>query len=164
MDKSAYISLCRQYRYYLTRTWGPGPKAMFVGLNPGMDDPETDDLAVRRCVNFAKRWGYGGMIMVNLFSFRASETIDMMVADDPIGPLTDNTILTLLPMVGIVVCVWGPHGGRFGRDRKVIDLLLGLGGVKPLYVLGRNSDGSPKTPLYLSAQTLPEPWELPYCN
>ncbi|HHC7270859.1 TPA: DUF1643 domain-containing protein [Vibrio parahaemolyticus] len=67
MKKTAKLSDCRTYRYELWRIWDEQkPYAMFVGLNPSTADETEDDPTIRRCIYFAKSWGYGGLCMANL--------------------------------------------------------------------------------------------------
>ncbi len=74
MKSDAELSKCRAYRYALWRTWDESkPFAMFVGLNPSTADELEDDPTIRRCINFSKLWGYGGLCMVNLFAYRATD-------------------------------------------------------------------------------------------
>lgn len=46
---------------------------MFIGLNPSTADESKDDPTIRRCIRFAKDWGYGGLLMMNAFAFRATD-------------------------------------------------------------------------------------------
>lgn len=84
MKSDAELSKCRTYRYALWRTWDESkPFAMFVGLNPSTADELEDDPTIRRCINFSKLWGYGGLCMVNLFAYRATDpTALFLVAVD----------------------------------------------------------------------------------
>ena len=60
----------RQYRYLLWRNWDElKPKIMFIGLNPSTANEEKDDPTIRRVCIFAKKWGFGGVYMANLFPF-----------------------------------------------------------------------------------------------
>ena len=77
MERRATISACRQYRYSLWRNWRDPLSeaygyAMFVGLNPGTSDETTDDPTIRRCISFARAWGYEELCMTNIFAFRAT--------------------------------------------------------------------------------------------
>ena len=74
----ARFSRDRRYRYSLVRRWGEGPRVAWVMLNPARASADADDRTVRRCTDFARRWGCGSMEVVNLFA---------LVAPAPAGPL-----------------------------------------------------------------------------
>ena len=59
-------------------------------LNPSTADGETDDATIRVCRGRALRMGYGGIIVVNLFAYRATSPDNMECAADPFGP--DNEV------------------------------------------------------------------------
>ena len=81
--RHAVFSPCRTYRYALSRVWAADkPYALFIGLNPSTADETLDDPTIRRCIDFAKRWGYGGLVMANLFAYRATEPSEMKAATD----------------------------------------------------------------------------------
>ncbi|MFD3920195.1 DUF1643 domain-containing protein [Streptomyces sp. NPDC058595] len=94
MIRTALISDCGRYRYRLTRTWGPGPAAVMVMLNPSTADGTQDDPTVRRCVTFADAWGCGGLIVVNLYAWRATKRAELKLAPDPVGPDNDAHLRT----------------------------------------------------------------------
>ena len=74
MMKGAVISDCKRYRYRLWRIWnGSQSRLVFVMLNPSTADGEQDDPTIRKCVGFAERLGYGGIEVVNLFAWRATD-------------------------------------------------------------------------------------------
>ena len=141
---SAVFSPDRVYRYELRRTWGPGPVVAFIGLNPSTADETVDDPTIRRCIGFAKRWGYGGLVMLNLFAFRATDPRDMRAADDPVGPDNDRHLIAATSESGLVVAAWGVHGAYRNRDREVAGLL-----AWNLMALGLTRDGHPRHPLYV---------------
>lgn len=67
------FSPCGRYRYTLWREWIGGEGfVQFIGLNPSTATDTEDDPTIRRCINYAKSWGYGGMCMTNLFAYRAT--------------------------------------------------------------------------------------------
>jgi hypothetical protein len=150
----AVISPDGLYRYLLTRCWShDGPVLFWVCLNPSTADAETDDPTVRRLVGFSKRWGYGGLALLNLFALRATNPKELERAADPVGPDNDRTILgccTECPRAEVVLA-WGAHGGLLMRDRQVLTLLRSE--TARIYTLGRTKDGHPKHPLYLSNDT-----------
>lgn len=152
----AELSECRKYRYVLWRRWqwqGYANQVMFIGLNPSTADETEDDPTIRRCVRFAKDWGYGGILMMNAFAFRATQPADMLAANDPIGPANDEAFGYRRNQVGLIVAAWGNHCPA----ERVVGVQHALGS-RPVMCLGKNKNGSPKHPLYLKADTKPEPF------
>lgn len=152
MERSATLSPCRVYRYALWRRWGRGPYAMFIGLNPSTADETNDDPTIRRCIGFARAWGYGALCMANLFAFRATQPADMKKAVEPVGWENDHALQTLARGAGVVVAAWGAHGTYKGRDQSVRLL------VPDLHYLRLTKDGHPGHPLYLPANLKPQLW------
>src|SRR5690606_26308046 len=110
--KSAKISDCQKYRYELRRVWDDKkPLVLFIGLNPSTADADSDDNTSRVCVNYAKRWGYGGVLLGNLFAFRSTDSSALYTAADPVGPDNDSWIKKLQAEAEIVVCAWSAAGG-----------------------------------------------------
>jgi hypothetical protein len=151
------FSPCRRFRYTLVREWDATlPKVAFIGLNPSTADETQDDPTIRRCIGFAKTWGKGGLLMLNLYAFRATKPADMWKAEkravDIIGGRSNWTeaLLRYAAEHGcdLVIAAWGNHGK--GRGDAVASKWPGL------KCLGRNGDGSPKHPLYLKADLQPE--------
>lgn len=146
-EKSAILSECGLYRYALRRRQALEPTMIFIGLNPSTADAELDDPTIRKCRHFAKRFGYSGFIMVNLFAWRSQSPAEMMRAAAPIGPDNDTWLRFILGASTLKVCAWGNDGSFMDRDRFV----MGLG--YQFHCLGVNKDGSPKHPLYLKNET-----------
>ena len=87
MTKGARFSECRVWRYALWRTWDPARAPLvFVGLNPSTADETQDDPTIRRCLGFARDFGCGGLHMLNIFAFRATNPDELRRTDDPVGP------------------------------------------------------------------------------
>lgn len=151
--KSAKISECGNYRFHLTRTWEANNKLVcFIGLNPSTADHERDDPTIRRCRNFAKSWGYGGMVMLNLFAWRATSPKDMMNANDPIHFQNDAYIEKISAYAGIVVACWGNHGVFLNRGPRIKNKMTNL------YYLKLTKAGYPAHPLYLKKDLEPVHW------
>jgi len=127
---------------------------VFVMLNPSTADAEQDDPTIRRCAGFARAWGFGGMTVVNLFAFRATDPARLRRARDPVGRDNDHHIATAARGAGMVVLAWGVHGALDGRDRVVAALLAD---VRPR-CLGTTRGGYPRHPLYLPAATRSRPF------
>ena len=153
MMTNAILSTCRNYRYALWRIWDKNkPLALFIGLNPSTADETEDDPTIRRCIGFAKSWGYGGLCMANLFAYRTKSPSEMMSAKDPIGPDNDKWLVKLAGQSGIVIAAWSDHGSFLGRSKEVQRL------VPDLYCLKLNKSGEPAHPLYLKADMKPVPF------
>lgn len=155
MKKGALFSEDRRYRYLLWRDWEKNARkrVAFVGLNPSTADETEDDNTVRRCIDFAKRWGYDGMFMLNIFAFRATDPKVMKREKRPIGPMNDKYILAAAKDCGpdSVVGCWGSHGAHFGRGIEVSRMLARANGWH--MCLGKTASMHPKHPLYLSRET-----------
>jgi hypothetical protein len=153
----ALISPCERYRYRLTRPLrGDAGPLLLIGLNPSTADATQDDPTIRRCIGFAERWGHSELVVANLFSFRATQPKDLKTAPEPIGPETDRILLSEAQKATRILVAWGVHGCFLERDRQVLKLLSG----HPLSCLGTTQAGLPRHPLYIRADTLPQPyWE-----
>ena len=150
MEKGAQFSDCRTYRYALWRTWEPGNgHVMFIGLNPSTADETEDDPTIRRCIGFAKDLGYGGLDVLNLFAFRATNPKELMKAENPIGDKNNHFLQMYFDPTGFNIACWGTRGAYKDRGRKVIDML----GEDGLHCFGLTKNGQPKHPLYLSKKT-----------
>lgn len=152
MIRTARFSRCRRFRYTLSRTWGDGDTVMFVGLNPSTADDQQDDPTVRRCIGFAQTWGYGRLVLVNLFGYRSPKPSLIRTVSDPVGPSNDRIIRELVSETELIVVAWGALGDLLDRDEKVLPLL------PDPYCLGTTKGGHPRHPLYLPATSTLEPF------
>ncbi len=153
IKREATFSSCQRYRYSLLREWSATQsKVLFVGLNPSTADAELDDPTIRRCIGFAKAWGFGGLYMGNLFAFRSTDPKGLLTASDPVGPDNDAVLLQLAQAAGLVVAAWGNHGAWMDRAGQVKSLF------GPLSILKLNRSGQPAHPLYLKGDLRPMPW------
>lgn len=144
---SATFNEARTHRFLLTRSWGEGPPAVFVMLNPSTADALTLDPTCTRCIQFARREGCGGIRVVNLFALRATDPAALRHHPDPVGAGNDEFIVRACLGAGVVVAAWGVHGSFLGRDREVTRMLSEAG--VPLRCLGVTSGGHPRHPLYV---------------
>lgn len=152
MKASAVVSSCLQYRYELRRVWDEEkPLVLFVCLNPSTAVAEIDDPTSRVCMNYARRWGYGGLLLGNLFAYRATDPAVLYQAANPVGPENDAWLLKLQNEADLVVCAWGNGGGYQNRDQTVLAFL------KKPHCLVKLANGRPGHPLYKSAQMKPLP-------
>jgi hypothetical protein len=148
MKKSAFLSKDRKFRYWLLRQWNPKlPLLAVVGCNPSKADEVDNDPTIRRVVGFARRLSFGGVLMLNVGAYRATDPKEWKAAVDPFGP--QNTINHLQAYLAqfkpeTVVAAWGKHcmSTKLGKQR-VSEI---AGQIVDLQCWGRNIDGSPRHP------------------
>jgi hypothetical protein len=152
LERDAVLSDCGKYRYLLRRTWDAKlPRVLFIMLNPSMADAEIDDATIRSCIRLCKCLGFGSFEVVNLFAFRATDPIELVKAEDPIGPRNDVTIEAALARCDIAICAWGAH---HTAERRAADVRNMLRVRRPaIFCLGKTKAGFPKHPLYIKSGT-----------
>lgn len=147
----ALLSADTIYRYWLSRRLAPGGRTIaFIGLNPSTADGTVDDPTVRREVGFARAWGFDWYLKGNIYAYRATNPKDLPRAlVDIHGPDNLVHLQWIVEKAEIVVAAWGA---------VTLDCLgnTTAGWIRSLAhsrCLGRNQDGSPRHPLYLSKDT-----------
>lgn len=194
IQSGAQISPCGKYRYRLWREWrlgnstqwdmwteddgspaldgsghqiGEPLSCVFVMLNPSTADGEQDDPTIRRCVAYAKAWGYDRMEVVNLFAWRATDPKELLAVDaddDPVGFENDKAIQKAIFGAGIVVCAWGVTGCHLGQDETALGWIADAVEVMsdereiPVTALKLTKEGFPAHPLYLASHLRPKPY------
>lgn len=167
--KSAVFSECGKHRYRLERHHGDGRLVCFIMLNPSRAGVEKDDPTVRKCLGFARRLGYRGLVVVNLFSMVATDPTELLASDyawasgDP-----DNfeQVVVAAKSADLVIAAWGCEAHRVGRrqkhprrDKVVAEALASLD--VQLHALKVTKSGHPQHPLYLAYDCKPKPWSCP---
>lgn len=153
----ADVSADGRFRYTLSRRWAPwiddadiSDVCHFIMLNPSTANGYQDDPTIRRCVGFAKTWGFNALVVTNLYAFRATDPDDLFLADERgDGPENDSFIFSRTVDSGLTVCAWGTRGGHRANHVKEMLRLRGL----YVYALGSTKDGHPKHPLYVPSGT-----------
>lgn len=168
MKRVTQFSEDRLYRYTLWREWAIEDllcKAersaevpahhylMVIGLNPSTADETKDDPTIRKCIGFAKRWGFGALCMTNLFAWRATKPKDMKMAPDPVGIDNNLHLVSCAHGAGMILAAWGKDGNLNNRCDEIFrDVLTPNFEV---YCLKKNNDGSPIHPLYVPYEQTP---------
>jgi hypothetical protein len=163
VKRAAELSTNGLYRYSLTRAWDmdrPRPWVTFVMLNPSTADALVDDPTIRRCMRFARDWGFGGLEVVNLYAYRATDPSTIHEAADagihPVGPDNHRALDEALKRQTVVA--WGAHPMAASR---VDDLLARCDDPLWLWCLGMTKSGAPRHPLYVRADQPAIPWARP---
>jgi hypothetical protein len=147
----------RTWRYTLTREWRTGSgRCLWIMLNPSTADEFVLDPTIRRCVGFARAWGFQSIEVANLFALRSTDPRALYAHADPIGRDNDYYIEQAATRADRIVCAWGAHGAHLDRGRRVAAVLACV--PKPVVCLGLTKDGHPKHPLYLANDTTPKPF------
>jgi hypothetical protein len=151
------------HRYVMWRIWEHTKQPLVnIGLNPSTATHLVLDNTVRRDLGYARAWGYGGLVKLNLFSLRSTDPSALSLRQTKSsvtgGIINDEYLAYFTDPVraGMVLCAWGVHGELYGRGVDVEEMLR-LRGV-PLYALGFCKNSEPRHTLYLSKDLKPERW------
>lgn len=172
IQSSAVLSDDRVYRYVLRRIWDADVAPLLVvGMNPSTADEFADDPTIRRCVGFARSWGYGGLLMGNLFAWRSTDPMGLPSLNghdgrSPVGEhgpwdhgsrrpnVNDEWLERMSAQAALTLAAWGaikmPHGWEHRpEDVKVL--------LAPMHTLGLTKEGHPRHPLYAKGTLRPVP-------
>ncbi len=148
------------YRYHLTRRWGPKiDTVVWVMLNPSTADADVDDPTIRRCISFSAELGADSLRVVNLYAYRATDPKHLLAVEDPVGPMNNTvireTLLAARAMRSPVIGAWGVNA----RADRVSEFVTIADECRvPLHCLGITKSGMPRHPLYVLGSTRPTPW------
>lgn len=140
------------FRLVLWRVWSPGPSARLMSLtmlNPSTADHHAVDNTLKSCMRLARLLGFDGVVLTNLFAYRATKPSDLKTADRIVGPHGNLWIEAAASICDRVVAAWGSHGKFRGRDREVAELLRKDHDVWAFRLL---ADGAPEHPLYIPSE------------
>ena len=112
---------------------------------------DIDDPTVRRCTAFAKSWGYGRLVMLNAYAYRATDPSAMKAARDPVGPRNDEVLAKWRDVADVIVAAWGNHCTR-ARVEEI------RRAIPTLHYLRLTKRGYPGHPLYLPRDLRPRRW------
>ncbi len=150
----AEISECGTHRYTLTRTWDDTAHLLWIMLNPSTADATVDDPTIRRCMGFARAWGYGGIEVVNLFAYRATDPKELVGLHPNVaqGPANANAVAGAFMRASVLgsaaVAAWGAGYRKCKQARLDVEGMASEFAV-PLYCLGVTKQGDPRHPLYV---------------
>lgn len=150
MNKGAILSACGKYRYQLWRIWDDSlPLCMWVMHNPSTADADSDDPTIRRCIAFAKSWGYGGIYVGSLTPYRATNPKDLLTA------CTNGELWRVENIEHIKTMVGKCKMHVFAYGNPVVDELIPGFWDDYWHYLKLTKAGNPGHPLYLRADLKP---------
>ncbi len=163
INSSVLFSLCGKYRYRLNRRINLSRKEIiFIGLNPSTANAECNDSTLRRLINFAGSWGYGSLVVINLFARISSRPNILKSCSNPIGKLNNFELKNKIKdwsedQFCDLWLGWGVHGSFMKRDEKILKeinkysqkKMANFPKAKMPLALGRTKGGQPRHPLYM---------------
>jgi hypothetical protein len=162
-DKSAWAVYgpggpSSSYRYELGRKWDYGNLVKWIMLNPSTASHEVDDPTIRKCMKFARSWGYAGIQVVNLFAYRSTDPKalkDLGYCEAVNHALGVNKAFLgrALAAPGPTICAWGQGGKLWSRARIFLEEIKPSN--IPVMALKLSKDGTPYHPLYLRDNSVP---------
>lgn len=151
------------YRYALSReveapVKGLSLKLLWVMVNPSTASATADDHTIRKCLGYARRWGFASMRVVNLYAFRTPH-VEVLAEKartgiDIVGPHNDEHISEQATWADQIVCAWGDRkkvkgvevGPRIERVLKVLRAATHRT-EHPIFSIGLTQGGDPIHPL-----------------
>ena len=138
------FSIDKKHRYELSRHWDLSKSdILFIMLNPSIANEDIDDPTIKRLISFTREFKHGGFFVANLFTYITpySKTLDTSIG---LTKLNLKTIKNLVNKVDEVIYAWG---NSIKEPQELKNL------VKNPKCFGKNLNGTPKHPLYLSSNS-----------
>ncbi|UUZ66567.1 DUF1643 domain-containing protein (plasmid) [Polaromonas sp. P1-6] len=89
-------------------------------------DRNTHDLFSRRII--ATRLGFGGIVVVNVYAYRATDPRDLRRAGYLAGLANDEHIKTvLMERADRVICAWGSNAKGLSRPGEILKIIKACG-------------------------------------
>lgn len=150
------------YRYRLERVWDTGlPTALFVMMNPSTASTNADDATIAKVTRMVRAWGYGRLLIGNVFAYRCTDQRRLTETPDPVGPANDWHLRDMAEKAAVVVMAYGTPRVAALRDRGLTVARALVAAGHPLAALELSNAGVPKHPLYLLETLRPQPWSPP---
>lgn len=158
----AWFSHDEAYRYSVWYMWDTTLAPLLaVMLNPSTATHLRLDPTLTGMSRRAQRWGYGSLVVMNLFALRSTDPKALYSHPDPVGPLND--IILKLVMGGMLFeggslfAGWGAHGTYLNRHVEFARLAREVG-VERVHCLHTTKDNQPGHPLYLKQDAALSEW------
>jgi hypothetical protein len=115
-------------------------------LNPSKANEVEGDQTVKRCISFAKEWGYGLLKVVNLFSLieTDSKKLKDINRHELVDEKTNKFIQDCINDSDKIIVAWGDDGVKIWPER-IKDVMSWITN-KPVYCLSKNNSGQPLHP------------------
>jgi hypothetical protein len=155
LQRSAVI-LDKLHRVELRRVWNDTlPMLVVCMLNPSDADHEREDPTLHVLIYFAKFWGFGGLLIVNLYSYRTSKPAEMFAMGGAAIHVeneryVNSAVVYARDHGGQLLAAWGNDG----QDRAMFFTSWARQYVD-LICLGTTQSGAPKHPMARGLHRIP---------
>lgn len=165
MIRSAKFSEDHSKRFELIRDWRdeigtPDSTMLLVMLNPSKAGEKDDDPTVRKGVGFARRWGFGRLVVVNLHPIVSTDPWEL---PQWTGIDIENRAIQQhwIGKADIVVAAWGSQPPALCRRIALAELVYLFLQTAPvaLYCIGTTTKGAPLHPSRASYTFSPLLWK-----
>jgi len=147
----ATFSPDEKHRYTLTRIAEFYTRIiLFIMLNPSKATATESDPTITRIWTRAQAWGFGQMLVGNIFALRSTDPAELYKSPDPVGPDNDDHLCAMAEQSDTIVLAWGGHGLYRDRGPAVIQLLRRAGHTKLHCITKTKTHNQPGHPLYTS--------------
>ena len=138
-------------RYGYAHIWGSGELVLWLMFNPGTGESENRRRnTFERCKSWSKAWGYGGLLIGNLFATRTKSAKLLAASDQRADPLNEQAVRYLQAKAEETIVAWGGKAKRLSFAGEIVNAKC----------LGVTADGSPRHPLYVRRQSVRTPWPV----
>lgn len=146
-------------RLTLTRRWGPGPTACFIGCNPSLAGRDRDDPTCTWWINWCRALSFGAYVAVNMYPFITSSPAECRkkadwqnngpdwYARDAIHRNLD-VVVREAKSADIVIACWGNIAWDDEWIEHVVEAIQS--GEEPwphIYCFGKTLSGAPTHPM-----------------
>ena len=155
-------------RKLISRSWGPGPRALVIGCNPSSADAAVDDPTSRWWNAWFKLFGFGGYDAANLYPFCTASPAECQerVGNAVGGPNWDDRddlfanldfVVRLAKQADQVFVCWGAIAWDHVWVKHVVEhIQTGEAPYPDLWCWGKTGAGAPKHPLARGAHRIPK--------
>jgi hypothetical protein len=100
--------------------------AMWVMLNPATGDTDGKPRPILTgCRHRSERWGHHGLMVVNVFAYRARNPTELaaLSEQEAVGPHNDLVLSKITRRCGQTIAAWGDGGAGWKRSETVRHVL-----------------------------------------
>ena len=111
---------------------------------------KMDPIEVKKCIDFAKSWGYGGLYVGNLYSYRSTDPSLLRFVANPMGVDNPKHVKEMVEKCALVVYAYGNNKKEPQWLREIV--------ANP-YCIKTTVKNIPAHPLFLPSDSVPFPYE-----